>query len=156
MSNMIHQGKPTPQQSVEVQSAKPTPTSLSSARPAQLRQGQVAPEQVLHLQRTIGNQAVARLLNRHAPVVQPKLTVGPVGDAYEQEAERIAAQVAKGPAPVQRHTEDDPSSDEVQRSPLAAAITPNDASAAAPPMSHMELELVWLGAMSASSPWSMS
>ena len=36
------------------------------------------------LQRTIGNQAVGRLL------LQRKMTLGPVGDQYEQEADEMA------------------------------------------------------------------
>ena len=39
------------------------------------------------LQRTIGNQALGRLL------IQRKMTVGPVGDKYEQEADTVAKQV---------------------------------------------------------------
>jgi hypothetical protein len=31
--------------------------------------------------------------------VQPKLTVGPAGDLYEQEADRIAAEITRSPAP---------------------------------------------------------
>ena len=39
------------------------------------------------LQRTIGNQALRRL------IIQRKMTVGPVGDKYEQEADAVAKQV---------------------------------------------------------------
>ena len=39
------------------------------------------------LQRTIGNQALGRL------IIQRKMTVGPVGDKYEQEADAVAKQV---------------------------------------------------------------
>lgn len=39
------------------------------------------------LQRTIGNQALGRL------TIQRKMTVGPVGDKYEQEADAVAKQV---------------------------------------------------------------
>jgi len=41
---------------------------------------------ILSLQRTIGNHAVGRLL-------QTKLRVGPPGDRYEQEADRVAEHV---------------------------------------------------------------
>ena len=83
---------------------------------------------ILHLQRTIGNQAVQRLLQtnvelsqsgaattastrfgrgfsqlpipRSTPVrVQPKLTVNTPGDMYEQEADRVAEQVMRMPEP---------------------------------------------------------
>ena len=39
------------------------------------------------MQRTIGNQALGRL------IIQRKMTVGPVGDKYEQEADAVAKQV---------------------------------------------------------------
>ena len=48
-------------------------------------------EQVLHLQRTIGNRAVTRLVESGA--LQARLRVGAPNDIYEQEAERIADQV---------------------------------------------------------------
>jgi hypothetical protein len=52
------------------------------------------PSQVLALQRTIGNRAVQNLISSQStPTIQTKLQVGPVGDHYEQEADRIANQV---------------------------------------------------------------
>jgi len=78
------------------------------------------PSDILALQRTVGNQAVTRL-------IQTKLTVGPAGDRYEQEADRVAEQVMTMPAPtnrkptVQRAAEEE---EEVQTKPLAASITP--------------------------------
>jgi len=45
---------------------------------------------LFHLQRTIGNQAVLRLL-------QAKLTVNTPGDAYEQEADQVSEQVLRMP-----------------------------------------------------------
>jgi hypothetical protein len=53
------------------------------------------PNRVLNLQRTIGNQAIVRLLQARAddarPVtIQRKLAVNTPGDTYEQEADRIA------------------------------------------------------------------
>ena len=64
-------------------SATAAPLSLQRALgdPTQLR-----PADVLYLQRTIGNRATGRLL-------QAKLTLGPAGDKYEQEADRTAKQV---------------------------------------------------------------
>ena len=47
------------------------------------------PRDILALQRLAGNQAVTRL-------IQAKLTVGPAGDKYEQEADRVADQVMSG------------------------------------------------------------
>jgi hypothetical protein len=46
------------------------------------------PADVLQLQRTIGNRATGRLL-------QAKLKLGPAGDQYEQEADRVAKQVVR-------------------------------------------------------------
>lgn len=83
---------------------------------------------MLHLQRTVGNRAVQRMVqtadedfeaapsgkassrfipdlsqvpahSKPQPVLQPKLTVGPVGDIYEQEAERVSDEVMRMPEP---------------------------------------------------------
>ena len=56
----------------------------------------VAPADLLALQRTAGNRATTRL-------IQTKLTVGSAGNHYEQEADRVAAQVMTMPAPA--HTQ---------------------------------------------------
>jgi hypothetical protein len=50
-------------------------------------------DQILFLQRTIGNQAVGRLLKSGA--LQAKLRIGQPGDKYEQEADRVAEQVMR-------------------------------------------------------------
>ncbi|MDD1744616.1 MAG: DUF4157 domain-containing protein [Candidatus Methanoperedens sp.] len=55
-------------------------------------------EQILFLQRTIGNRAVERLIR--SGVLQAKLRIGQPGDKYEQEADRVAEQVMKIPEPV--------------------------------------------------------
>jgi hypothetical protein len=58
---------------------------------------------VLNGQRTLGNQGMLRLLRGAlARRIQPKLTVGPVGDIYEQEAERISATVMRMPETASR------------------------------------------------------
>ncbi|CAG0953874.1 hypothetical protein METP3_00372 [Methanosarcinales archaeon] len=54
-------------------------------------------EQILFLQRTIGNQAVGRLIKSGA--LQAKLKIGQPGDMYEREADRIAEQVMRMPEP---------------------------------------------------------
>ncbi|MBN1284766.1 MAG: DUF4157 domain-containing protein [Anaerolineae bacterium] len=93
--------------------------------------GQIAPAQraqaVMHLQRTYGNQAVQRMLQRQEdeeelqmkPLIQRKLTVGPVNDPYEQEADRVAQQVMSMPATSEgadaQRQEDE---DELQLKPL--------------------------------------
>jgi hypothetical protein len=79
---------------------------------AALQRAHVAPSaltssDVMALQRTIGNQAVQRLLssNQTEPnpspagqiVIQPKLVVGPAQDRYEQEADNVAQQVMRMP-----------------------------------------------------------
>ncbi|HUI40215.1 MAG TPA: DUF4157 domain-containing protein, partial [Methanothrix sp.] len=72
---------------------------------------------VRSLQRTRGNSFVQRL------AIQAKLTVGPAGDRYEQEADHVADQVMRmtEPAnPVQRQEDEE----EIQTKPLAASITP--------------------------------
>ncbi len=59
---------------------------------------------IFHLQRTLGNQRVAQLIQakRLTPDgrilgLQPKLTVGAADDQYEQEADRVARQVVSMP-----------------------------------------------------------
>jgi hypothetical protein len=44
-----------------------------------------------------GNQAILRMLSRTAPALQPKLTVSRPGDAFEQEADRVAERVMRMP-----------------------------------------------------------
>ena len=55
-------------------------------------------EHILFLQRTIGNQAVGRLVRSGA--LQAKLMIGQPGDIYEQEADRMAEQVMRMPEPI--------------------------------------------------------
>lgn len=57
---------------------------------------------ILQLQRTIGNQAVQRLIKQLGVIsqesgvgIQTKLTVGQPNDIYEQEADRVAEQVMR-------------------------------------------------------------
>jgi hypothetical protein len=79
-----------------------------------------SPDDILALQRSYGNEAVSSL-------VQTKLTVGPVGDRYEQEADRVADQVMTLPAPAseqQALQRQELEEEELQPKPLAAAITP--------------------------------
>lgn len=76
----------------------------------------INPNDARTLQRTIGNQAMRRL------VVQRKMTVGPAGDKYEQEADAVARQVVQTintpiAPPVQRHEEEE----EVQMKPFPSA-----------------------------------
>ena len=50
-------------------------------------------DEILFLQRTVGNQAVERLFK--SGVLQAKLKIGQPGDVYEQEADRVAEQVLR-------------------------------------------------------------
>ncbi len=84
---------------------------------------------LLTLQKTAGNQAVTRLLaqrgrsgnspaQRSNNPVQPKLTVGPAGDKYEQEADQVAAQVMRSPEPSAEAPNDDESEPKAPNEPL--------------------------------------
>ena len=52
-------------------------------------------EQILVLQRSIGNKAVGRLLQ--SGLIQTKLRIGSPGDIYEQEADRVADELMRMP-----------------------------------------------------------
>ena len=81
-------------------------------------------DHILHLQRTIGNQAVQRLFK--SGMIQAKLRIGQPNDIYEQEAERVADEVMRMPEPgVQRQVEPEEEEEEtLQAKPLANQITP--------------------------------
>ncbi len=86
--------------------------------------GRLSPSDVVRLQRMVGNRTVSRMLatgRQEAGPIQAKLAVGPAGDRYEQEADRVAERVvSKQPPAVQRQEEEE----EVQTMPPAASITP--------------------------------
>ena len=80
---------------------------------------------VQQLQRDYGNRYVQRLVKhisrKRAEAVQAKLTVGPAGDKYEQEADQVAKQVmgtisSPGQEAAQRQS---PEEEELQMKPLA-------------------------------------
>ena len=50
---------------------------------------------IMFLQRTMGNQAVMRMLQGSGVGIQAKLKIGQPNDIYEQEADRVAEQVMK-------------------------------------------------------------
>jgi len=92
---------------------------------ALLQRAQLAPAtlraaDVLQLQRIIGNQATGRLLSG-APAIQTKMEVGPVNDAHEQEADRVAREVVRRTSNPQVMPEN--GSAHVQRLALAAQIS---------------------------------
>jgi len=72
-------------------------------------------DQILFLQRTIGNQAVESLLK--SGIIQAKLKIGKPNDIYEQEADRVAEQIVssswsvvnnqKEEGEIQRQTEEE-------------------------------------------------
>jgi Domain of unknown function (DUF4157) len=84
----------------------PTQKTIASSQ-SQTAMVQHSPHPIEQLQSAIGNRAVNQLLESqpklqakpmfrglsHELVIQPKLTIGAVGDKYEQEADRIAANV---------------------------------------------------------------
>jgi hypothetical protein len=69
-----------------------------------------------HLQQTVGNQYVNRM-------IQSKLKVGRPGDIYEQEADRVAEQVMSMPEP-QSQRQPVEEEEQVQAKPIAEQITP--------------------------------
>jgi hypothetical protein len=80
--------------------------------------GSASAQDIVTLQRTVGNQATTHF-------IQAKLRVGPVGDHYEREADRVAQQVLAMPETrsrpqVQRQEEEE----ELQAKPLASTISP--------------------------------
>ena len=117
----LHQTVSPEDKNAKSQTPKPGQASVGpSAMPLVQRQGmdvsRLQPNQVLSLQRSIGNRAVQNLLSsRSAPVIQPKLEVGPVGDRYEQEADRVAALVVNTPMPTQAPLQRDAEPEAIQR-----------------------------------------
>ena len=80
-------------------------------------------DRILYLQRTIGNQAVSRLIRSKA--LQAKLRIGQPGDVYEQEADRVADAVMRMPEPeMQRQVDEEEEEEILQTKPLVDQITP--------------------------------
>lgn len=81
--------------------------SVSNLRKTDFCQSISSPyDHIMFLQRTIGNQAVQRLLKgtgfrvqRAGVRIQPKLKIGLPNDVYEQEADRVADTVMRMPEP---------------------------------------------------------
>jgi hypothetical protein len=90
------------------QHLNPTQKAIALSQP-QTEIAQHSPHPIEQLQSSIGNRAVNQLLANqpilqakpmfrglsHELVIQPKLTIGVVGDKYEQEADRVASQVVE-------------------------------------------------------------
>ncbi len=106
-------------------------------RPRVPSSGPRAGHPLAQLGRTVGNQGVLRLL-RSGPVLQSKLQINEPGDAYEQEADRLADQITRGPSPpmVQRRCADCaegkpcPSCAEDEQEPLRRTAIPGSGSPA--------------------------
>jgi hypothetical protein len=74
-------------------------SALQSAAGGRLDRGGAM---LLQLQRRYGNRHVQQVVAHarqggRAPVVQPKLALGPPADRYEREADRVARQVVEAP-----------------------------------------------------------
>ncbi len=143
--------RPAVQPAVQEPLVLDEPGLVTSAQRAVLDSGRTRPDDVLALQRMAGNRAVHSAVRpsgsstvrastsferalAHWPSVQAKLTVGPAGDVYEQEADRVAEQVlampvtqsaksalAGGGHAARRQPEEE---EELQGKPIGAFITP--------------------------------
>ncbi len=87
---------------INIADKKPKTKSQNSApqirRKTESSQSMNSPvDRILFLQRTIGNQAVGKLIKSEA--LQAKLRIGQPWDVYEQEADRVAEQVMRMPEP---------------------------------------------------------
>src|SRR5262245_23822951 len=80
---------------------KQTPAQPHPVAEGLLTQGFTAHRNLLHLQRTLGNSVVGRLL-------QAKLTVSQPDDPYEREADRVADTVMRMPEPAPPEEEETP------------------------------------------------
>jgi len=80
-------------------SAKANPSPQKRAWRPTFDESRARGMQPAHLQRAYGNQAVLRMLGRSGLAIQPKLVINEPGDAYEQEAYRVAGQVMRMPDP---------------------------------------------------------
>ncbi len=116
-----------PKEPLPKSSRKPQPTTQAAPSTAE-----GANDELIRLQRLVGNHAVQRMLTTPADVqqrtgltIQTKMTVGAAGDAYEQEADAVAKQVMAKRDVVQRTGEEDELQmkrmDTVQRSEGAEA-----------------------------------
>ena len=106
---------------------------------------------LLHLQRTVGNQAVLQLLKAGSngleagahTAPQAKLTVSTPGDSYEQEADQVAEQVMRMPEP------------QLQRACACSGGCPSCQTQQQPGQDHQHLQTKPAGA-SASGPTTTS
>lgn len=80
-------------------------------------------DRILYLQRTIGNQAIQRLIK--SGTLQAKLRIVQPGDVYEQEADRVADALMRMPEPqVKRKSVEEEEEEQIQTKPIIEQITP--------------------------------
>jgi hypothetical protein len=119
-----------------------THPAVALARAMSMPASELSASDLLTLQRTAGNRAVARILAQTMPheppgtdrhsrlILQAKLSVGAANDLYEQEADRVASEVMQrsetSVPDIQRQpsVEDEDEEKMVQTKPLASSITP--------------------------------
>ena len=112
-------------QIAKVAEVKQSNSNSRVRRTGRLQSMDTPADRILFLQRTVGNQAVQRLIR--SGVLQAKLRIGQPGDIYEQEADRGADAVMRMPEPgMQRQIEPEEEEEEetLQAKPLAEEITP--------------------------------
>lgn len=106
--------------------------------------GSLTAADVLHLQQTIGNEAVGRLMSEMGMRRnQPKLTINPPGDVYEQEADKVAEKVVSSTnqsvssnreQPVQRQEMPEEEEEELMTKQVAQSQKTGEVRTAAPDM----------------------
>src|ERR1044072_8145763 len=92
-----------------------------------LQPSMLRPNDLLALQRTMGNRAVQQILQHgRCSTIQTKLAVGPANDHYEREADRVATSVMSDfAAPsIKRQGLEEEEDQTIQTKPLASSITP--------------------------------
>ncbi len=108
-------------------------------------------DQVLHLQRTIGNQAVQRLFKSGA--LQAKLKIGKPNDKYEKEADRVAEQVMSIPeTKVSRQAEEEEEEEEPIQTKLFSMEPPTLQRQVEPEEEEEEEEPIQAKLLSAENP----
>jgi hypothetical protein len=111
---MSFERQQSPGKSSETVAARPDRTATYPSR---------TDNPLLDRQRTLGNQAVQRLLL--TGTLQAKLRVGRPNDAYEQEADRVADTVMRMPEPdVQRQRTEEDEEEDIRTEPVAEGISP--------------------------------
>ncbi|NHZ72045.1 MAG: DUF4157 domain-containing protein [Aquificales bacterium] len=108
--NQVQHKQETDQAQAKPANPKTQPLVTAVSHPTSLLQkATLSPQEARTLQRAIGNQALGRL------TIQRKMTLAPVGDKYEQEADAVARQVvgslssngSEGKTAVQRTEEEE-------------------------------------------------